>query len=263
MQPNPEWYSAINIRRSQRRYDRGRKIESEKINRLLEVCGNFHPYSSARVEFIPEPPEDIFRNAIMLYGNISGASSFLAFIGDSAEPDMQEKVGYTGEAAILEATALGLGTCWVALTYNNRAAHSLLKIAKNEKLVCVSPVGYPMDKITIVEKAYTGFGANHQRRPLAGIVTGLTEAERPAWAQAAVEAARLAPSAVNRQPWNFHIEKNSITVSVQSPGMELNVSKRLDCGIAMLHVELGALSKGIKGRWEILKQPKVARFTVE
>jgi nitroreductase len=263
MRPNPDWYPAINIRRSRRQYDRSRIIEAEKVNRLLEVCSSFHPYSSARVEFIPEPPDDIFRNAVGFYSNIQGAQSFLAFIGDTSDPDMQEKIGYTGEAAILEATALGLGTCWVALTYNSRAAHSILKIAKNEKLVCVSPVGYPSDKITIIERAYTGFGANHQRRPLAGMVTGLGESERPAWAQAAVEAARLAPSAVNRQPWNFHVEKNSITVSVLSPGMELNVSKRLDCGIAMLHFEMGALSKGIKGRWEILKQPKVARFTVE
>ncbi len=40
------------------------------------------------------------------------------------------------------------------------------------------------------------------------------------------------------------------------------MAKRLDCGIAMLHIELGALSKGVKGRWELLKQPQVARFVV-
>jgi len=41
------------------------------------------------------------------------------------------------------------------------------------------------------------------------------------------------------------------------------VAKRLDCGIAMQHIELGALSQGIHGRWELLKKPQVARFVVE
>jgi hypothetical protein len=73
----------------------------------------------------------------------------------------------------------------------------------------------------------------------------------------------LAPSAMNRQPWGFGIEKNSITVSVKDHGPEFNVARRLDCGIAMLHLELGALNKGVRGHWELLKQPQVAKFTVE
>jgi hypothetical protein len=213
------------------------------------------------VEFIPEPPDDIFRNALGFYGNIKGAPSFLAFIGDMNDPEMQEKLGYIGEAAILEATALGLGTCWVALTYNMKAAHSILKIGKNEKLICVSPAGYPTDNIIIEEKAYTGFGMNHQRKPLEGMVSGLPQQERPAWVQAALEAARLAPSAMNRQPWKFYVDDQSVTVSAGGPGPEFNVARRLDCGIAMLHVELGALSRNITGSWKLLQRPRVARFT--
>lgn len=263
MQPDFRWHPAINIRRSRRQYDQLHKIEPEKVDCLSKVCREFTPYSSARVEFIPEPPDDIFSNALGFYGNIRGAPSFLAFIGDTSDPNIQEKVGYTGEAAMLEATALGLGTCWVALTYNSKAAHSILKLGKNEKLICVSPVGYAIDKIGIEEKAYTAFGANHQRKPLSSLVSGLTEAEWPGLIKAAVEAARLAPSAMNRQPWKFHIVDNSITISVQSPGLEFNVAKRLDCGIAMLHIEIGALSNGIKGNWEILRQPQVARFNFD
>jgi len=263
MQLDLRWHPAVNIRRSRRQYDRSHKIEIEKSERLLKVCREFRPYPSARVEFIPEPPDDIFSNAVGFYGNIKGATSFLAFIGDMSDPNVQEKVGYTGEAAILEATALHLGTCWVALTYNSKVAHSILKLGKDEKLICVSPAGYATDKITIEEKAYTAFGANHQRKPLSSLVSGLTEAEWPGWIKAAVEAARLAPSAMNRQPWKFHIADNSITISVESPGLEFNVAKRLDCGIAMLHIETGALSKGAKGYWEILRQPLVGKFTVD
>jgi hypothetical protein len=175
---------------------------------------------------------------------------------------MQERLGYTGEGIVLEATTLGMGTCWVALTFNTKAALSLLKLDKGEKLVAVSPVGNTLESWTFQEKIFSGFGAPHGRRPLASMVTGLEPAQRPDWARAAVEAARLAPSATNRQPWTFDIQRHSLTVSIKNKGPEFNVSYRLDCGIAMLHAELGALSRGVHGSWEFLKHPQVARFTV-
>ncbi|PJB50126.1 MAG: hypothetical protein CO103_03285 [Chloroflexi bacterium CG_4_9_14_3_um_filter_45_9] len=104
--------------------------------------------------------------------------------------------------------------------------------------------------------------ATHQRKRLSSLVTGLRETEWPGWIRAALEAARLAPSAMNRQPWSFYIERNNITVSVSRPGMEFSVAKRLDCGIAMLHMEVAALSYGIRGEWEFLKAPQVARFRI-
>ena len=83
-----------------------------------------------------------------------------------------------------------------------------------------------------------------------------------AWIGTALDAARLSPSAVIRQPWSFYVERNNITISVRSPGMEFNVAKRLDCGIAMLHMEVAALSHGVQGEWEFLKAPQVARFRI-
>jgi hypothetical protein len=68
---------------------------------------------------------------------------------------------------------------------------------------------------------------------------------------------------MNRQPWRFQVDKNSITVSADSAlNPTMVVSKRLDCGIAMLHIEIGALTSGVKGGWELLKSPQVARFAV-
>jgi len=36
--------------------------------------------------------------------------------------------------------------------------------------------------------------------------------------------------------------------------------KKLDCGIAMLHLEVGALYSGVKGHWEYLLDPEIAKF---
>jgi hypothetical protein len=127
----------------------------------------------------------------------------------------------------------------------------------------VTPIGYPKEGSSLQERAMSRFGRNWQRRPLSTLVTGLAENERPTWMKAALEAARLAPSAMNRQPWRFRVDKGSITVSADSVvNPTMVVSKRLDCGIAMLHIEIGALSSGVKGNWELLKSPQVARFKV-
>jgi len=259
----PYWYPAINVRRSRRSYDRKRAIDAEARHRLQDVCNGFKPFGGVRVEFIDEPPDDIFANALGFYGNIKGAPAFLAFLGDTSDPNMYEKMGYTGEAAVLEATSLGLGTCWVALTYNARAVKSIIKLDKQEKLICVSPAGYTAEKWSFEEKLLSRFGSNHKRKPLASMVSGLPEAQWTHWARAAVEAARLAPSAINRQPWGFDVQERSITLSVKSRGPQFNVDMRLDCGIAMLHLELGAMSRGATGSWDFLTHPQVARFDVK
>jgi len=41
------------------------------------------------------------------------------------------------------------------------------------------------------------------------------------------------------------------------------VSEQLDCGIAMLHIEVGAFYEGIKGNWVYLDDPEVARFKLD
>jgi nitroreductase len=262
MMIDPKWYKSINVRISRRKYDKNRPIERSVKDHLYSVCASFRPFSGVRVVFVSEPPNDIFANALGFYGNIKNAPAFLAFLGNTSDRNMQEKLGYTGEGIILEATSLGLGTCWVALTYKTKSALSVLKLDKDEKLIAVSPVGYTLEEWTFQEKILSGFGANHRRKPLSTMVTGLKQPQRPDWEQAAVEAARLSPSAVNRQPWSFNLQQDSNTITVKGKGPEFNVSKRLDCGSAMLHAELGALSRGVRGTWKFLQQPDVARFKV-
>ncbi|MGE5591322.1 MAG: nitroreductase family protein [Bacillota bacterium] len=81
------------------------------------------------------------------------------------------------------------------------------------------------------------------------------------WLSLALEAARLATSAVNRQPWRFVSEGEDVLVEeVVSAWPSGHISRRLDCGIAMLHFELGARRGGRTGTWTLLSEPRVARF---
>lgn len=260
--PFARWYEAIAKRRSYRTYDKSRIIEPEIIEALDSVCREFKPFPDVRATLITEPPEDIFKFVAGSYGIISGAPAFIAFIGDKTNPNVNEYAGYIGEGVILEATALGLNTCWVAAAFNAGKAANIVEVKENERLMAVTPLGYAMQNTSAKDRVMTGFGRTHKRLPVEQLVIGLSYEKSPDWQKNAIQAARLAPSAVNRQPWGFDIKGDTITVYIRSGGTDFNISYRLDCGIAMLHIEVAALNAGIRGKWEFLQSPQVARFRV-
>jgi hypothetical protein len=105
----------------------------------------------------------------------------------------------------------------------------------------------------------SGFVRSRRRKNLEDLIEGKLEQR---WMIGALEAARLAPSAVNRQPWRFRVRDGSIDVTVDDTRDNYKISKRLDCGIAMLHLELGARKAGAATRWKPLEPPDVARLIV-
>ena len=260
--PYSRWYTAIMQRRSRRQFDPKKSIPDSILKSLQTVCTEFKPFSPARAELITERCDEVFKGAIGAYGKVKCARAFIAFIGDLTDDHVQEKVGYTGEGIILEATALNLATCWVGGFFRPEIVNSIVKMGKNEKVLAVTPVGYASENESLEEKIMTGFGRSHMRKPLSSLVSGLAEDKWPDWIRKSIEAARQAPSAVNRQPWGFYVEPDAITVAVRTVGPEFNVSKRLDCGIAMIHIQVASVNSGISGKWEFLDSPAVAKFSI-
>ena len=252
----PSWHQAVFIRKSSRTFHE-RGIEPAKLDRIERLCREFRPFPSARAELVRRTPEDVFRGLIGSYGSITGAKLYLAFIGDQEKPDAAEAVGYTGEGVILEATLLGLGTCWVSGFFRPETVRRHLALGPGEKVYAVSPLGYAERFLTAKDRIYSALAGSAKRKPLSRIVSGTAAAP---WQDKAVEAARLAPSATNRQPWRFTLEPGAITVGLEKSGDGGRYPKRLDCGIAMLHLELGALAAGCAGTWILLPPPQVARF---
>ena len=252
-----DWNHALLIRKSRRSFQPGRPIEPETFDQLDRLCREFRPFPGVRTELVRRPPDDIFRGFVGGYGKITGARAYLVFIGEAIFPETPARVGYMGEAAILEATSLGLGTCWVAGFFKSGAVAADIRIAPGERIYAVSPLGYAKESATTKEKLYSGLAGSKSRRESSTLVLSGTPDD---WQKAALAAARLAPSAVNRQPWRFIFEPGRITIRVEGTGDDAKIPKRLDCGIAMLHVEVAARAAGIDGKWEFLPLPDVARF---
>ncbi len=259
--PASRWYSVIEKRRSRRSFET-RPLESEHLRHMSSVCDGFKPFPCSHSVLVTESPDTVFKGAIGPYGKIRGAPAFIAFVGNMDNPSVQEQVGYMGEGIVLEAEAMNLGTCWVAL-FRSKVVESLIELEKNEEVLAIAAIGYAKEQESIEERLVTGFGWTHRRKPLSHLLSGLDESDYPRWILSALHAARLAPSAANRQPWPFHVDSKSITISVNRFRREYGVSRRLDCGIAMLHIDVAARNSGIDGNWEFLKQPQVARYVVK
>ena len=234
----------------------------EVVAALDRVCNRFAPFPGARSCLVTESAKSVFKGIIGSYGKVKDAPAFIAFIGNMDDPFVQEKVGYTGEGIMLEATALGLSTCWVAGFFRPEIVASIITVSNKERVLAITPVGYARESERWEERLMTGFGRSHNRLALSKVVRGLPRQKWPGWVNVSLEGARIAPSAVNRQPWSFEVQDDGIIVSVRTRGPAFNVSKRLDCGIAMLHIEVAAADCGCKGEWELLPSPQVAKFKV-
>jgi nitroreductase len=257
--PVESWYAAIFIRKSRRSFD-PRPVDPAVLAGLDRRFASFRPFPGARVALVPHPPEAVLRGLVGNYGRISGAPAYAAFIGETGAPGVHAAVGYVGEALILESTALGLASCWVSGFFRPDAVRAHLSIAPAERVFAVTPLGRAVDSYTRRDRVYRALARSDSRKPLTELVAA---AETPLehWQQKAIEAARPAPSAGNRQPWRFSAGPGYIEVGAAGRDNE-RFSKRLDCGIAMLHLELGARSAGKTGSWAPLEYPRVARFEI-
>jgi hypothetical protein len=254
--PVDSWFNAIFLRHSQRKYS-GEKPDENVVDRLETLCTAFRPFLGARAVLVREPGHDVFRGIIGSYFKVSDAPYYIAFIGDMTAPNVQEITGYLGEGVVLEATALGLNTCWVGGFFRREAVMKQINLENNERVLAITPIGYSKDasdRVSVSSK-------KHRRKDLNKLIVNGNLKEND-WNKTALEAARLAPSAVNRQPWRFTIRNNSIVVSTDNIRREFNVSRRLDCGIAMLHLELGARSTRANGTWKFLNPPDVATYSI-
>ena len=260
--PVIEWASAINTRHSVRTFT-SRPVEPDALATLHNHCARLPGRSVARVVVVEKVPPDVFTGLVVgSYGRVVGAGSVLLVIGRPSERAVQESMGYLGEAALLQATAMGLGTCWIAGSFDRGIASQLADITADEQIFAISPLGYAEERPRTGERFLKAVVRAKHRRAIAEVAPGFDAERWPDWAAEGVRLARIAPSAVNRQPWRFELEPGSVMVSVVDRGIQGSISRLVDVGIAMLHFEVGARLLGAQGMWQLLDPPGVARYRV-
>lgn len=256
MELNQAWHKSIFQRVSTRKFN-GQPVSEEHLKHLEKFAAGINSTTRGfRIAIIQEKSEEIFKGIIGSYGQITGSTVYAAFIGRKSFENMESKVGYYGEAFILEATTLGVATCWVGGTFSKSKVVQHVILDTDEKIFCITPLGYSSDLLTQSEKMLKMLVGSDRRKTMDKICRSCVSEETPDWFLSGVESARLAPSAMNRQPWQFRMMNGKAVVSSKDKG----VFSRLDCGIAMLHFELGVSKKDVSGRWIYLSAPDVGGF---
>lgn len=232
---------AIEIRKSRRGYlDTPIKPKSmEKLKSILEDCNQ---KSGLSLQWI-EDGREAFSGFSIGYGMFSGVRSYFALVGKNSDAYRNEKIGYYGEILVLEATKLGLGTCWVGGTF--RKSHCPCVIGPDETLVGVITVGNVAEKEGLKERTIYRL-AHRGTKTLEQLYT--SDQPVPDWFISGMQSVQKAPSAVNRQPVHFLNQNGVITAAVHNASQ----LQLIDLGIAKLHFELGAG----KGKFELGNEAK-------
>ncbi|MBP1738903.1 MAG: nitroreductase [Deltaproteobacteria bacterium] len=265
---------AIKSRVSCRTYS-NKAVEADKIAKLAASLktGTETPFGSKiRFELLnfDEMDTKAFRS-LGTYGVIRGARQFIAG-AVTDQPKAMEDCGYAMEKNILLATSMGLGTCWLGGTFNRTGFAQKMSLAENELLPAVTPVGYPGDHRSLIEKAFRFSAGSDHRKPWGELFyegnmdTLLTKDAAGGYATP-LECVRTGPSASNKQPWRIIKGKGSFHFYIQrTPGYDRYFKpirlQNIDMGIAMCHFELSARESGLSGRWEV-QDPQIRSGDME
>lgn len=193
------------------------------------------------------------------YGVIKGATTYIVAVIEKADKDLED-FGYSLEKIILYATSLGLGTCWLGGTFKKSEFSKAIEQKEHEILPCITPLGYPESRRTMLESAMRFAAGSNNRKEWNELFFSqdfrqtLSAAEAGYYATP-LEMIRLAPSASNKQPWRIVKDTNQIHFYLQHTKGYTNASaldlQRVDIGIAMCHFELSARELGIAGKWRV------------
>ena len=208
---------AMQARHSVRQYreEALRKEDAALLREEIEAC---NAESGLHIQLVCGEPK-AFSGLLARYGKFSGVTNYIALVGKKG-PDLSETCGYFGERIVLRAQQIGLNTCWVAMTYSK--VPRAFSAGEGEKLCAVIAVGYGKTQ-----------GSGHRVKSVREVTEG--EPPFPEWFVSGVEAALLAPTAMNQQKFRFALQGNRVSATAGS-----GFYTKLDLGIVKYHFAMGA-----------------------
>lgn len=222
----------IRERHSVREYD-GKPLSRAEFDALGAVVEECARESGLDIQLVGDSPE-VF-NVIARFGLIRGCRTHVAFVVDAAKARgvaADEAIGYWGQKIVLAAQGMGLNTCWCALC-SRKKSHAV--VAPGKKIRLIIAVGHGKTQ---------GFS---RKTKSVEALSSVECAKAPAWFAAAMEAAQLAPTAMNNQNFKIMLLSDGKTVRIDAPQSGLNV---IDEGIVRCNFEIAANEAGADWRWE-------------
>ena len=222
---------AIRSRHSVRRYLH-QPLSRELIDTLQAEIDECNRLGNLHIQLVTNETR-AFTGAFA-YGQFSGVENYFVMAGPK-EPGLDDRIGYYGEKLVLLSRQLGPGTCWAGLSY--RKVPGTYDLGKGEKIACMIALGY-------------GATEGHPHRGKSIQEVSNASEETPEWFARGVEAALLAPTAVNQQKFYFRfLGKADDEKGLVRPERRFSLIgyTEMDLGIAKCHFEIGAGTENV--RW--------------
>lgn len=237
---------AIEVRKSVRTF-RKEAVDGVVMARLREMCRNVRqclPGQEARIVVIERGIE----GRVGTYGIISGAQCCLALVYRDVDNLSPVNAGMVMEKVVLWLTQQGLGTCWLGGTFSRGDVAAAASPATDEQVAAIVVLGVAAERERLVARMMQRFAHSRQRKPFNELFdTGSDHSY-----DAALELMRLAPSALNGQPWRAVAEGNTVHFFCTKPeGLGL-----LDMGIGLAHFAEGT---DHSGKWETIESAAALR----
>lgn len=216
---------AIEARHSVRNY-KDEPIPEDILSILRDSIREINLKTGLHIQLVTNEPKAF--SGPIAYGSFSGVSNYLVMAGKKGD-DLDEKVGYHGERLVLLAQTLGLNSCWAGLSYRKIAG--TYELESDEKIALYIALGYGQTQ-----------GNSHKVKTVREVsnASDIT----PKWFKRGVEAALLAPTAVNQQ--KFRIEflgfkgYGGVPKVATRPLFSMIGYSKIDLGIVKCHFEIGA-----------------------
>lgn len=242
----------IRKRRSVRSF-RDEPLREEDANRIMEFAATAdNPYD------LPISWSLLDRKNGLSSPVIVGEHMFIAGKMKKA-PHAEEAFGCAFEKIVLFAESLGVGTTWIAGTMDRKAFEKAVSLEEDEVMPCMSPLGYPAEKMSLRETMMRKGVKADSRLPFSELFFDgsfdrpLTE-EAAGNLRTALEAVRLAPSAVNWQPWRIVLSGDRVHFYVKHSKIRIEKEwdiQKIDLGIALCHFDLVAKESGLTAEFAI------------
>lgn len=162
--------------------------------------------------------------------------------------------GYSFEQIVLFAQQEGIATVWIAGTMNRGAFEQAVELQPDEIMPAVTPLGYEAKmslKETMMRKGVKA-DLRHAFSEIFFQEDFQTPLEEDGSAVCkALEMVRLAPSAVNKQPWRAVVSGNTVHFfEHKDKGYDQGEKgdlQKVDVGIGLAHFDLMMKDQGISG----------------
>jgi len=210
---------AIKARHSVRRYT-GEVLPAGVVATLQAKIGELNAKGNLHIQLVRDEPKSF--KGVFAYGSFSGVTNYFVMAGHKAD-DLDERIGYYGEQLVLLAQTLGLNTCWAGLSYSK--IKDTYTLDDGEKIGCYIAVGYG-----------TTQGVSHKTKTMDEVSNASDST--PKWFRDGVEAALLAPTAINQQKFRFEHEGGQRVAAKRL--FSIVGYTQMDLGIAKCHFEIGA-----------------------